>query len=119
MDDALWKQLLRVRPDGQSLLSGSAAASLNDAHVASARRRASASSSAMRLERMLAEYRKAPRLTSLKLYWDAVTESLAQRSLTIIDPKAAGRQHLWLGDAPQLPLLAPITLPAEPPANSP
>ncbi|MBC8117113.1 MAG: hypothetical protein H7062_22185, partial [Candidatus Saccharimonas sp.] len=119
LDDALWKQLLRVRPDGQSLLSGSAAASLNDAHVASAQRRASASSTASRLEGMLTEYRKAPRLTSLKLYWDAVTESLSQRPLTIVDPKAAGRQHLWLGDAPPLPILAPTTLPVEPVAPQP
>ena len=117
LDDALWKQLLRVRPDGQSLLSGSAAASLNDAHVASAKRRESASSTAARLEGMLTEYRKAPRLTSLKLYWDAVTESLAQRPLTIVDPKAAGRQHLWLGDAPPLPMIAPIMLPIGPPAS--
>ena len=114
LDDALWKQLLSVRPNGQSLLSGSAAANLNDAHVASAKRRESASSTASRLEGMLTEYRKAPRLTSLKLYWDAVTASLSQRPLTIVDPKAAGRQHLWLGDAPPLPMSAPITTPAEP-----
>ena len=117
LDDALWKQLLRGRPDGQSLLSGSAAASLNDAHVASAKRRASASSTASRLDGILTEYRKAPRLTSLKLYWDTVTECLSQRPLTIVDPKAVGRQHLWLGDAPPLPMSMPITLPAEPPAS--
>ena len=63
---------------------------------------------------MLTEYRQAPRLTSLKLYWDTVTDCLAQRPLTIVDPKAAGRQQLWLGDAFQLPMTAPITLPAEP-----
>ena len=114
LDDALWKQLLSERPDGTMPLSGSAAASLNDAHVTSAKRRASASSTASRLEKMLNEYRQAPRLTSLKLYWDAVTESLSQRSLTIVDPKAAGRQHLWLGDAPPLPMPVSITLPAEP-----
>ncbi len=114
LDDALWKQLLRGRPDGRSLLSGSAAASLNDAHVASAKRRESASATASRLQGMLTEYRRAPRLTSLKLYWDAVTESLSKRPLTIVDPKAAGRQHLWLGEMPQLPMTSPITLPAEP-----
>ena len=117
LDDTLWRQLLRGRPDGQNLLSGSAAASLNDAHVASTRRRASASSTAARLEGMLTEYRKAPRLTSLKLYWDTVTECLAQRPLTIVDPKAAGRQHLWLGDALPLPMFTPSTLPVETPVS--
>ena len=63
---------------------------------------------------MLTEYRKAPRLTSLKLYWDTVTDCLSQRPLTIVDPKAAGRQHLWLGDALPWPMTAPITLPTAP-----
>ena len=112
LDDALWKRLLEVRSDGSTLLSGSAAASLNEAHVTAEKRRTSASSAASRFDRLLSEYQHAPRLTSLKLYWDAVTESLAQRSLTIVDPKAAGRQHLWLGEGPNLPLAPTFQVPA-------
>ena len=112
LDDALWKRLLEVRSDGSTLLSGSAAASLNEAHVTAENRRTSASSTANRFDRLLSEYQHAPRLTSLKLYWDAVTESLAQRPLTIVDPKAAGRQHLWLGEGPNLPLAPTFQVPA-------
>ena len=112
LDDSLWKQLLEIRSDGSTLLSGSAAASLNEAHVTAEKRRTSASSTANRFGRMLSEYQHAPRLTSLKLYWDAVTESLAQRPLTIVDPKAAGRQHLWLGEGPNLPLAPTFQVPA-------
>ena len=112
LDDALWKRLLEVRSDGSTLLSGSAAASLNEAHVTAEKRRTSASSTANRFDRLLSEYQRAPRLTSLKLYWDAVTESLVQRPLTIVDPKAAGRQHLWLGDGSTVPLAPTFQVPA-------
>ena len=112
LDDSLWKRLLEVRSDGSTLLSGSAAASLNEAHVTAEKRRTSASSTANRFDRLLSEYQHAPRLTSLKLYWDAVTESLAQRPLTIVDPKAAGRQHLWLGEGPNVPLAPTFQVPA-------
>ncbi len=112
LDDTLWKRLIEVRSDGSTLLSGSAAASLNEAHVTAEKRRTSASSTANRFDRLLSEYKLAPRLTSLKLYWDAVTESLAQRPLTIVDPKAAGRQHLWLGEGPNLPLAPTFQVPA-------
>ncbi len=112
LDETLWKRLLEVRSDGSTLLSGSAAASLNEAHVTAEKRRTSASSTANRFDRLLSEYQHSPRLTSLKLYWDAVTESLAQRPLTIVDPKAAGRQHLWLGEGPNVPLAPTFPVPA-------
>ncbi len=112
LDDALWKRLLEARSDSTTFLSGSAAASLNEAHVTAEKRRTSASSTAGRFDRLLSEHKQAPRLTSLKLYWDAVTESLSQRPLTIVDPKAAGRQHLWLGDGPTVPLAPTFQIPS-------
>ncbi len=105
---------MQERPDGQRLLSGSAAASFNDAHAVAARRRGSAASTALRLERLLAEYQKAPHLTKQRLYWDTVIETLSERPLTIVDPRAAGRQHLWLGDPISMPLgpTFPLAAPA-------
>jgi len=38
---------------------------------------------------------KSPQLTMSQLYWAAVTQSLASRPLTIIDPQAANRQQIW------------------------
>ena len=119
LDDALWKRLLEEHADGTMLLSGNATSSLNDARVTAEKRRTAASATSSRFIHMLSEYQQAPRLTSRKLYWDTVTESLSQRSLTIVDPKAAGRQHLWLGDGPNVPLAptlpVPIPLRTEPP----
>ena len=109
LDDALWQQLMGEQRDGQPVLSGSAAAVLNEARVKAAQRRASAGSNAARLERLLAEYRTAPRLTTQHLYWDTVIQTLSNRPLTIVDPRAANRQHLWLGDMP-----TPLPIPAVP-----
>ena len=39
-----------------------------------------------------------PELTRQHLYWTAITEILSKRTLTIIDPDAAGRQHLWMSN---------------------
>ncbi len=113
LDDALWQQLMGQQRNGQPLLSGSAAAVLDDARVIAAKRRASAASTAGRLERLLAEYRKSPQLTAQHLYWDAVIQTLSSRPLTIVDPRAANRQHFWLGDppaglpTPPLPMVLP------------
>ncbi len=119
LNDALWKRLLEERADGTTLLSGNATASLNEARVTAEKRRTAASATASRFNNMLAEYQQAPRLTSRKLYWDAVTESLSQRSLTIVDPKAAGRQHLWLGDGPNVPLVPTLPVPVPLRTDSP
>ena len=110
LDDALWQQLMDGQRDGQPVLSGSAAAVLNEARVKAAQRRASAASNAARLERLLAEYRKSPRLTNQHLYWDAVIQTLSNRPLTIVDPRAANRQHLWLGDLPTVSPIPPAAL---------
>lgn len=108
LDDNLWLQLMGKQPDGQPILSGSAAAVLDDARVSAAQRRESAASSAARLERLLTEYRKAPRLTTERMYWDMIIQTLSNRPLTIVDPKAANRQHLWLNDLPAPQAVLPI-----------
>lgn len=98
LDDILWNRLLQERPVGRPLLSGSAAAILNEAHVATENRVSTATSTAHRFESLLDEYKQAPSLTKLRLYWNSVTGSLLDRSLMVVDPKVAGRHHLWLGD---------------------
>jgi Cu+-exporting ATPase len=103
LSDSLWDQLTRAEADGFSLLSGNAAATMNEAHVLSAGRRASASANALRMEQLHREYRRAPELTNQRLYWNAVIESLSPRNLTIVDPKAVVKQHLWFGDVPLSP----------------
>ncbi|MBS0203329.1 MAG: cation-translocating P-type ATPase family protein [Planctomycetes bacterium] len=115
LDDALWNQLMGQQRDGSPILSGSAAAALDDARVSATQRRTSAAASAARMERLLAEYHKSPRLTNLQLYWNSVIQSLSNRPLTIVDPRAASRQHLWMGDLPQVTL--PVPGPPEPVIN--
>lgn len=115
LDDATWQRLMGRQNNGQPILSGSAAAVLDTAHVTAEGRRTSATASARRLERLLTEYGSAPALTKQQLYWDAIIRALSNRPITIVDPKAAGRQHLWMGDLPPVVPSAPITLPVTEP----
>ncbi|MBM4074927.1 MAG: hypothetical protein FJ267_04710, partial [Planctomycetes bacterium] len=108
LDEEMWKQFLLTGSTGEPFLSGTLAAVLNEAHVDAERRTASSLASAARFEQMLNEYQRLPNLTSSKLYWDTVIETLSKRKLTIIDPKVAGKQQLWLGDLPTVPNL-PLT----------
>jgi hypothetical protein len=41
-------------------------------------------------------------LKGSQLYWRAVRESLSSKALTIIDPRAAGQQHLLLADPAEI-----------------
>lgn len=100
LDDALWQQLMKESVDGQPTMSGSAAAILNEARTNAVERKSSAQADATRLQKLLVEYRKSPQLTISRLYWDSVIQALASRPLTIIDPQAANRQQIWLGDQP-------------------
>ena len=120
LDDALWKQLMGQKADGSPILSGNAAAALDEAQVSATQRRTSAASNAGRMERLWTEYRRSPDLTSQRLYWDSVIQALSNRPLTIVDPRAANRQHLWMGDLPpvapprmepQAPIIAPKEMP--------
>ena len=114
LDEDEWTRLIGEHRQGGSALSGSAAAVLDDAHVAASRRRASAAATASRLNRLLVEYRKSPQLTLQRLYWDIAIQTLSNRSLTIVDPRAAQRQQLWLGEIlPAMP--TPVQIPARNP----
>lgn len=116
LDDNLWQRLMGVQSNGQSLLSGNAAGILDEAHVSATQRRSSAAASADRLGRLLQEYRKSPELTARHLYWDTAVQSLANRPLTIVDPKAANRRQLWLTEPSQPGPLLPM--PFAPPRES-
>ena len=98
LDEALWQKLMANRPDGSPILSGNASAILDEARVKAAERRSSAKSSSERLERLRAEYVRSPRGTVQRLYWDAVIQVLANRPLTIVDPKGTGRRHFWMSE---------------------
>lgn len=98
LTDELWRQLLTIDAAGRTRLSGSAAAILLDGQIASIRHEMSALGASQRFEGLFTEYSRQPRLTSQHLYWTTMADILAQRPLTIIDPKAAGRQHVWLGE---------------------
>lgn len=100
LDEALWRTLMGNRSDGSPILSGNASAVLDEARVKASERRSSAVSSSDRLERLRAEYVKSPRGTVQRLYWDAIIQVLADRSLTIVDPKASGRRHFWMNESP-------------------
>lgn len=100
LTDSLWQELAA---DGkQPILSGEAAATLFAARQEQTGRVQAASGSASRFESLLDTYRDQPELTARQLYQRAVTQALGARPLTIVDPKAAGRQHLMLIDPEQL-----------------
>ena len=98
LSDDLWQQLIGDIAPGRSQLSGSAAAILNEGYAARLRYEQSALGASYRFENLFAEYSRHQNLTSQHLYWTSLTEVLSQRTLTIIDDKAAGRRHLWLGE---------------------
>ena len=98
LSDDLWRQLLQPDSDGRMRLSGSAAAILLEGQSASIRHEQAAIGASQRFEKLFFEYTGHPQLTSQHLYWSTITEVLSRRPLTIIDPKAAGRRHLWMGE---------------------
>jgi Cu+-exporting ATPase len=119
LDEALWLKLIEESRRGTPILSGSVAALLDQAHVSATERRSSARADAGKLEQLLQVYRTSAPLTVQQLYWRTITQALANRPLTIVDPRAAGRQHLWLGSGtnplsiPPVPVVVP---PQDPPA---
>ena len=110
LNDELWAKLLELDSEGEPWLSGSAATILLEGQTASIRKEQSARGTAQRFEKLFAEYSLQPELTGQFLYWTTMTEVLAKRPLTIVDPKAIGKQHLWLGEP-----FPNMTLPATPP----
>lgn len=106
-DPARWQSLMKA-----DRLSGEAAATLDAARVQQAETLAEAQANADRFRSLLEARRKgkqADDLTRLQLYFNAIERALSGRSLTVLDPEAAGRQHLLLTDprSGATPLLAP------------
>lgn len=117
LTDEIWKQLLEPTADSETRLSGTASAILNESQTARVRREQSALGNSSRFRSLLTEYIQRPDLTSGYLYWTIMADVLSQRPLMIIDPKATGRQHLWLGDmTPKVLLPEPADLRDRPPA---
>ncbi|MGH7129622.1 MAG: SPFH domain-containing protein, partial [Planctomycetaceae bacterium] len=94
-------------------LGGEAAAVLLTARQEATGRVARADGQAHRYRSLLEIYQRRPDLTSRELYRRMLEDTLAERPLTIIDPKASGRQHLFLvdpetfGSGPLMPQLLP------------
>jgi len=106
---AQWKALRE-----ENLLSGEAAATIDSAERDRAVRVARARSSADRFRSLLEADRSRPGnrpLTRLHLYFRAVEDVLARRTLTILDPAVAGRRHLLLTD-PLMPGTGPLLAPS-------
>ncbi len=53
-----------------------------------------------------------PDLTEFRLLWDTLGATYAGRPKVILDPRAAGRRHLWLADPERFNLARPLA--AEP-----
>jgi P-type Cu+ transporter len=102
LTDALWAELNRESAPSGLVLSGEAASVLLSAREAATQTTQAAGGEADRFKELLGAYRSQPNLTSRHLYWQAITDSLAGRAVTIVDPKAGGRKRLFLGSPDDL-----------------
>ncbi|MBI5761074.1 MAG: cation-translocating P-type ATPase family protein [Planctomycetales bacterium] len=105
----VWAELTREQPDGGMRLSGEAAARLLKARTRQTRDVAAANGVSDRFTPLLDSLRKNPGLTRTHLYFETVEQALAGKSLTIVDPQAAARQHVLLAEPDALRSL-PATL---------
>jgi len=102
LDDALWEKLTSEDEQGRLLLSGEAAAALMNAEQERVGKVESAKGRAARFDSLFHEHNARPALTASQLYWQTIEQVLSSRPLTIIDPRAAGKQHLMLIDPAKL-----------------
>lgn len=109
LNDALWEKLTN-EDDGPMLLSGKASARLFAARRETARAVNQARGQEARFSLVVPAYRDEPSLTRFQLYWETIERVLADRPLTILEPLATGRTHLFLAD-PERFNLNPVTLP--------
>ena len=107
IDDRAWRQLSGNGAEG-GILSGEAGAVLLQARRDATSTKAGAAGAAHRFERLLEAYQSDPALTGAELYWRRVEETLAERPLTILDPKSTGRRHLWLDRPERFSNLMPV-----------
>jgi regulator of protease activity HflC (stomatin/prohibitin superfamily) len=97
LTDQLWDQLRHETPGRSMVLSGEAAGILLTARQAATSTTQTARGEAARFNELLSAYHAQPRLTSSELYWQAIVDSLSDRTLTVIDPKAGDRKRFFLG----------------------
>jgi regulator of protease activity HflC (stomatin/prohibitin superfamily) len=97
LTDDLWSRLGSETPSSKMLLSGEAASILLTARQAATSTTQTARGEAARFNELLSAYQAQPRLTSSQLYWQAIVESLSDRGVMVVDPKAGGRKRLFLG----------------------
>ena len=102
LDDSLWSRLTDDGPQRPMVLSGEAAARLLSARQEGTRKVQASHGGAAHFQSLLDAYRANPPLTSTQLYWSTIEQTLVSRPLTIIDPKAAGKQTLLLVDPERL-----------------
>lgn len=114
LTDELWKTLTQEN-EGAMVLSGAAAARLLTAHREQVKEVQAAAGRQSRFSALLPVYQAAPWLTRFQLFCESVEQTLATRPLTILDPKAAGRRHLFLADPERfnVPYAPPGPVPAE------
>ncbi|MFQ5733882.1 MAG: cation-translocating P-type ATPase family protein, partial [Planctomycetaceae bacterium] len=116
-DEAVWRALSARNGSADSrdypLLAGEAAATLMaaDAKAVNSKRDAEAARDRfLGLLKLVGDDAAAAR-TRRELYWQTIGEVLSKRSLTILDPKIAGRKHLLLMDPENWGGLPPLRNP--------
>ena len=114
LTDEMWQQLIHQNADGSTRLAGTAAAILLQGQTVRMEHEMSATGAAARFQSIFHEYISQPNLTGQYLYWTSVSDVLSQRPLTVIDPKAAGRQHVWIGEPPPSAAFMPMPMPVPP-----
>jgi regulator of protease activity HflC (stomatin/prohibitin superfamily) len=108
VSDALWREL---RP----LLSGEAQTEILKAKATQSERTNKAGGEADSFRKRQAAHADSPELTDLRLYFDTVQATLANKDKLILDPTAAGRRQLFLANPEKFNLNLPpiMTAPAQ------
>jgi regulator of protease activity HflC (stomatin/prohibitin superfamily) len=102
LSDGLWAELSRETPEIPMALSGEAAGLLISAREAATSTTQTARGQAARFNELLSAYQSQPRLTGFELYWQTIVDSLSNRPMTVVDPKASGHKRLFLGGPDEL-----------------
>ncbi|MCA9116133.1 MAG: cation-translocating P-type ATPase family protein [Planctomycetaceae bacterium] len=102
----LWRKLSveAAEPDEEHRprLSGETAAQLAAALQQATEVRQQAAGAAARFRSLRNSWQQQPALTGSELYWNMITEALAGRPLTVLDPRAGGRRHLLLASPEEI-----------------
>ncbi|MDA1161568.1 MAG: cation-translocating P-type ATPase family protein [Planctomycetota bacterium] len=98
LTDELWAEIIHESDKQPMELSGEAAARIHRAQEQRTRRVTAAVASVARFNSLVTQHVRYPFLTSTTLYFQAVSDALSGRSLTIIDPAVTGTQRLLLID---------------------